>query len=91
MPLWFKEEPHCRIEEWMALKMWLAFGGNEDETVVVMSVARQSSLDGLDGKRGGGIVNSCYQIRSRTISKSRRRRLHIGQSGTHAASSAVLS
>jgi hypothetical protein len=74
----------------MALKMWLAFGGNEDETAVVMSVARQSNLDGQDGKRGG-IVNSCYQIRSRTISKIRRRRLHIGQSGTHAASSAVLS
>jgi hypothetical protein len=24
MPLWLSEPPHCRIEEWMALKMWFA-------------------------------------------------------------------
>jgi hypothetical protein len=25
MPLWFHDEPHCLIDEWMALKMWFAF------------------------------------------------------------------
>jgi hypothetical protein len=24
MPLWLRDPPHCRIEEWMALKMWFA-------------------------------------------------------------------
>ena len=25
IPLWIREEPHCLIELWTALKMWLAF------------------------------------------------------------------
>lgn len=29
MPLWLMEEPHCRMEEWMALKMRLALLGGE--------------------------------------------------------------
>lgn len=24
MPLWLREEPHCRMDEWIALKMWFA-------------------------------------------------------------------
>jgi hypothetical protein len=24
MPLWFKLLPHCRIDEWIALKIWFA-------------------------------------------------------------------
>jgi hypothetical protein len=25
MPLWFNEEPHCLIEEWIALNIWFAY------------------------------------------------------------------
>jgi hypothetical protein len=49
MPLWLSEEPHWRVEEWMALKMWFVFSvGGSLEAVMGLRVRSNRSVVGRE-------------------------------------------
>lgn len=52
MPLWLSEDPHWRIEEWIALKMWFAFWvlASCDFAIAVVERARSEIMDKRLGK-----------------------------------------